>query len=663
MKITHLLLAMTLGRAVAASSVSVVPEFPVSGEDVTIIYDPEGGVLSDASKVYLYRGFNDWAAVAGPDQEMSWNEDLKAFEFTYQVPEAAYKIDFVFRDGDNVWDNNGTLDWHVEVTLADAPAELPKPPPLPDTASESRVMMQGFYWDAPAGNWYKIMASKASELRNMGSGQGIDRIWFPPPSKSESGPYSMGYDPYDYYDLGQYNQKGTVRTRFGTQEELKAALSAFREEGILCMADIVLNHRSGGDWQVNPNTGDAYWTDFSGVASGKAKWDYDDFHPSSLEVSDEGKFAGFPDVAHKASEGPGDPVYDLLEWGNWLTDPANAGFDGGWRYDYVKGFSPRMIRDFREGTGSPFGIIECWDGIPMIEAYLRVCGGTSAFDFPNYYAMRDIFNDQAGGGNIASLRDSNRSLLVRNPEYAVTFVANHDTDEIASNRMLAYAYILTSEGYPCLFWRDYFDRGLADLGGQAGNGIKALVWARGALAGGKPEIEILQGNHADLLVYGTKNGLSRSPGYIVAINDSASLAESSEVYTSNPLLRGRRLKCYAWYSYVAGKNVQPSEIEVSLGGRVAVSAPPRGYAVYGPVDLAVPEVKADSFDRQAGKARLTVRNVIEGVPYRIESRLSLGREAGWSEAGAFLGTDSGELEVTVDWIPQENVFWRVVAEQ
>jgi len=43
----------------------------------------------------------------------------------------------------------------------------------------------------------------------------------------------------------------------------------------------------------------------------------------------------------------------------------------------------------------------------------------------------------------------------------VTFVENHDTDRggvggpIVRNKMLAYAYILTSEGYPSVFYRDY----------------------------------------------------------------------------------------------------------------------------------------------------------------------------------------------------------------
>ena len=49
------------------------------------------------------------------------------------------------------------------------------------TAALAGVMMQGFYWDVPAGGkWYNTMKSKAYELRYMVDGYGIDRIWFPP---------------------------------------------------------------------------------------------------------------------------------------------------------------------------------------------------------------------------------------------------------------------------------------------------------------------------------------------------------------------------------------------------------------------------------------------------------------------------------------------------
>ena len=72
------------------------------------------------------------------------------------------------------------------------------------------------------------------------------------------------------------------------------------------------------------------------------------------------------------------------------------------------------------------------------------------------------------------------------PLNAVTFVENHDTDlnageKIVINKMLGYAYILTSEGYPCVYYRDYStDRncfGLKPL-------IDNLIWIHEKLAFG-----------------------------------------------------------------------------------------------------------------------------------------------------------------------------------
>lgn len=441
------------------------------------------------------------------------------------------------------------------------------------------VMMQGFYWDCPEG-WYGVMADKAEELRYMRGGWGIDRLWFPAPQKSHSGRHSMGYDPYDYYDLGQYDQMGTTATHFGTQEELKNATALYRSKGIACMADIVLNHRSGGKAEANPNlkNGVSSWTDFSGVASGKCIWRYDQFHPSSREKSDAGAFKDFPDVCHEGPAGE-----DLILWAKWLTDPVNAGFDGGWRLDYVKGVNSSYLREFIKGTGSPYSILECWDDIPTIGKYLNKSDCAAAFDFPAFYTMARVFNH---GEDISQLVDPDNVLAAKDPARAVTFVANHDTDKdahvesITSNTMLAYAFILTYQGTPCIFWKDYFDYGLAEVGGQPGNGIKPLVWVRGALGGGAPGIQLFEDDDEDLLAYGTLNGTPEAPGYIVAINNHPSQARPLKISTRNRFLRGKELTCHAWYSYVEGQNHQAEEIRCNARGRAILAVPPRGYVVY-----------------------------------------------------------------------------------
>ena len=36
---------------------------------------------------------------------------------------------------------------------------------------------------------------------------------------------SMGYDPYDYYDLGEIDQKGSVPTWFGSRSQLEQLIN------------------------------------------------------------------------------------------------------------------------------------------------------------------------------------------------------------------------------------------------------------------------------------------------------------------------------------------------------------------------------------------------------------------------------------------------------
>ena len=68
-------------------------------------------------------------------------------------------------------------------------------------------------------------------------------------------PNSNGYDPYDYFDLGDYNQKGSVKTAFGNSERLRRLIRAIHEKGMGAIADMVINHNSGVDEEVNPLDG------------------------------------------------------------------------------------------------------------------------------------------------------------------------------------------------------------------------------------------------------------------------------------------------------------------------------------------------------------------------------------------------------------------------
>ena len=75
------------------------------------------------------------------------------------------------------------------------------------------------------------------------------------------------------------------------------------------------------------------------------------------------------------------------------------------------------------------------------------------------------------------------------PAQAVTFVENHDVvrdSPIINDKALAYAFILTHEGYPCVFWQDYFNWDLAQPKNQSG--IHALVKVHEQNAAGPTQV-------------------------------------------------------------------------------------------------------------------------------------------------------------------------------
>ena len=69
----------------------------------------------------------------------------------------------------------------------------------------------------------------------------------PPAYKSMDGAKDTGYAPYDLYDLGEFDQKGSVRTKYGTKDEYLAAVKAVQAAGMHAYADIVFDHRMGAD--------------------------------------------------------------------------------------------------------------------------------------------------------------------------------------------------------------------------------------------------------------------------------------------------------------------------------------------------------------------------------------------------------------------------------
>ncbi|MDY8138513.1 alpha-amylase [Aquimarina sp. 2201CG5-10] len=407
----------------------------------------------------------------------------------------------------------------------------------------SGVMMQAFYWDVPAGGtWWNVVKGKVSSW----SSAGVDAIWLPPVSKAQNGPFSMGYDPFDYYDFGEYNQMGSTETRFGSRSELESLISTAHNNQLSVIADIVINHNSGGDLESNEFTGTDTYTIFEPMSNKFNRTKYD-FHPNDAISSDSGIFGGFPDLSHGKAY-----VQDWL-WGRSNSVAKyyknTMGFDG-WRFDYVKGFEPWVAKEFNQAVGG-FAVGEYWDGNVNTLKWWTDQAQMSAFDFGCYYKMRDAFM----GNNLNALNGD--MLWKRNAMRAVTFVANHDTDEIINNKILAYAYILTHEGYPAIFYRDYeewLDK----------NKMNNLIWIHNNLAGG--DTTNLWTDNDEYIA--RRNGGGGKPGLIVYINNSDSWQERW-IQTN---WSSQRIKDFTGHS-----GWEP----VTQGGKwVKIQAPPKGYSVW-----------------------------------------------------------------------------------
>ena len=83
-------------------------------------------------------------------------------------------------------------------------------------SDQNGVMMQYFHWYMPDdGSLWNQLADKAEELAKIG----ITSLWLPPAYKGISGGMDVGYGIYDLFDLGEFDQKGSVRTKYGTKDE------------------------------------------------------------------------------------------------------------------------------------------------------------------------------------------------------------------------------------------------------------------------------------------------------------------------------------------------------------------------------------------------------------------------------------------------------------
>jgi len=112
------------------------------------------------------------------------------------------------------------------ITLQDLPDVIS----VPDDGicQVNQTMFQGFEWYCPPDqqHWNRL-AMALPELAMLG----VTSMWIPPATKAAT-PYTNGYDIYDLWDLGEFDQKGTIPTKWGSKLDLTKMVDTANKNGV-----------------------------------------------------------------------------------------------------------------------------------------------------------------------------------------------------------------------------------------------------------------------------------------------------------------------------------------------------------------------------------------------------------------------------------------------
>lgn len=375
------------------------------------------------------------------------------------------------------------------------------------------TMIQYFHWYTEGdGKLWEEVQQNAEYLAELG----ITLAWLPPAYKANGGGFSVGYDPYDLFDLGEFDQKGGIPTKYGTKEQYISAINTLREKGIGTIVDIVLNHKAGGDekerfqvYKVDPNNRQNFisepfeiesYTKFTFPGRNKKysdfEWNFTCFTGVDFAEGEEGDFIyqiitehgdGWEEMTSDEKGNYDFLMYNDIEhrnphvreelnyWGKWYHE--TVGFEGV-RLDAVKHQSPEFYKEWlqllRANTGKNlFAVGEFWapGELPLLEKYIEVTEGCmSLFDASLHHNLHTA----SQSGTEFDLRTIFDNTLVQSqPNLSVTVVDNHDTQPLQALeapvepwfKPIAYALILLrQEGFPCVFYPDLFGATYKDYG-------------------------------------------------------------------------------------------------------------------------------------------------------------------------------------------------------
>lgn len=439
-----------------------------------------------------------------------------------------------------------------------------------------RTILQDFEWNLPCDcqHWNRV-AEKADEVAKLG----FTDVWLPPAYKGHVGIYDVGYGVYDLYDLGEFDAKGSVATKYGTRERYLHAIEKLHEQGLNVMADIVLNHRMGADrseWvlahKYRPGKRVSGYVKTIRITSDSKfkfpernrrysdfKWNHTHFTGVDINKDNErgttkmngGIHAIYKFFGHRWSEKVDDEnqnyeylmgcdvdfsnpevVEELEKWGKWYIDTAGVDCV---RLDAVKHISYKFFPGWLEamrkhakeqhGKDEFFAVGEYWNGDhKKLLRYLDNCDRCmSLFDVALHYHLYDA-SKMGADYDLRTIFDN--TLVQEDPWHAVTFVDNHDTQPGQALqswvderfKQSAYALILLRQsGLPCVFYGDLYGLNPYCMGGVEQPAIPAAEGIDKLMLARR---DYATGGQRDYFVAKNLIGWTREGGAAVVISNS-----------------------------------------------------------------------------------------------------------------------------------------------
>eukprot|EP00475_Leptophrys_vorax_P032390 TRINITY_DN498_c0_g1_i1.p1 TRINITY_DN498_c0_g1~~TRINITY_DN498_c0_g1_i1.p1 ORF type:complete len:459 (-),score=122.86 TRINITY_DN498_c0_g1_i1:77-1297(-) len=312
------------------------------------------------------------------------------------------------------------------------------------TNTAGGVYLQGFDWNALSNkaSLYNTLASQASNIASLN----VTGVWLPPISSSVD---VQGYMPTEWY-------------KPVSESNLMSAISAFKNEGLELIADVVVNHRCGTYTANCSSTSYIVFVNPPLDTDAVVSNDYE-CNSGTLTCPNNGKcecgsadtgdnFCAAPDLDH-TNPAVQSAVQDYLKYLQGL------GFSG-WRFDMVKGYNGKYVAQYVKNSNPTFSVGEYFDSdVNNVKNWLNEAEELStSFDFP----FRTDLKNSIASDNYGVLNYGAAGVIGYKRTLASTFVDNHDTarnDRFSNERglIMGYCVILTHPGHPFIFWEDYLD--------------------------------------------------------------------------------------------------------------------------------------------------------------------------------------------------------------